>query len=70
MSTIYLLDALCILLLGMTALFAFGLSGSRRKPLFKAIFFVSLALALFTLWFGHWLAPESTTSNLTPPTSP
>lgn len=57
MSTIYLLDALCILVLGMTALLAFGLSGSRRKPVFKAIFFVSLALALFTLWFGHWLTP-------------
>ena len=61
MSTIYLLDALCILLLGMPALFAFGLSGWRRKPVFKAIFFVSLALVLFTLWLGHWL---------TPPTSP
>ena len=61
MSTIYLLDVLCILLLGMTVLFAFGLSGSRRKPVFKAIFFVSLALVLLTLWLGHWL---------TPPTSP
>ena len=59
MSTIYLLDALCILVLGMTALFAFGLSGSQRKPVFKAIFFVSLALVLFTLWFGHWLAPPT-----------
>ena len=63
MSTIYLLDALCILLLGMTALFAFGLSGYRRKPVSKAIFFISLALALFTLWFGHWLAPDSATPN-------
>jgi hypothetical protein len=58
MSTIYLLDALCILVLGMTALFAFGLSRFRQRTAFKAIFFLSLALLVFTLWFGHWLSPQ------------
>ena len=58
MTTIYLLDALCILLVGMTALFAFGLSRYRQRTAFKAIFFLSLALMLFTLWFGHWLGPQ------------
>jgi hypothetical protein len=58
MSTVYLLDALCILVVGMTALFAFGLSGFRQRTAFKVIFFLSLALLLFTLWFGHWLGPQ------------
>jgi hypothetical protein len=58
MSTIYLFDALCILVVGMTALFAFGLFGFQQRSAFKAIFFLSLALLVFTLWFGHWLAPQ------------
>ena len=54
MNTIYLLDALFILVLGMTALFGFGMVASRHSKSFKIIFFVSFALFLLTLWMGHW----------------
>jgi hypothetical protein len=61
MSTIYLLDALFILILGMTALFAFSMSACRTRTALQAIFFISLALFLFTLYLGHWVTPQEST---------
>lgn len=52
-NTIYLLDALFLLVAGMAAIFAFGLSTSRFAGTFKLIFFLFLGLFLFTLVLGY-----------------
>lgn len=66
MTTIYLLDALFILVMGMTALFAFGLTTSRHTHMFKIIFLVSLLSFLFTLLIGYLQAPDEVA--MPPPT--
>jgi uncharacterized membrane protein YtjA (UPF0391 family) len=53
MSTIYLLDALFLLIAGMAALFAFGVTTSRFTGTFKVIFVLFFALFLFTLLLGY-----------------
>lgn len=53
MSTIYLLDALFLLLAGAAAVFAFGVTTSRFSGVLKTIFFLCLALLLFTLVLGY-----------------
>ncbi len=53
MATIYLLDAVFLLIAGMAAIFAFGVSTSRFTGTFKVIFFVFVALLLFTLAVGY-----------------
>jgi uncharacterized membrane protein YtjA (UPF0391 family) len=58
MNTIYLLDALFLLLAGMAALFAFGVATSRFTGAYKAIFFLFMALFLFTLLLGYVSQPR------------
>lgn len=53
MNTIYLLDALFLLTAGAAALFAFGVTTSRFTGIFKLIFFLFLALFVFTLILGY-----------------
>lgn len=53
-NTVYLLDALFLLIAGMAAIFAFTLTTSRLRGTFKLVFFVFIALFLFTLLFGFW----------------
>jgi uncharacterized membrane protein YtjA (UPF0391 family) len=53
MSTIYLLDALFLLIAGMAALFAFGVVTSRFTGTFKVIFFIFFGLFVFTLLIGY-----------------
>jgi uncharacterized membrane protein YtjA (UPF0391 family) len=53
MSTIYLLDALFLLVAGMAALFAFGVITSRFTGTFKLIFFLFFGLFVFTLVLGY-----------------
>lgn len=60
MSTIYLLDALFLLVAGMAALFAFGVVTSRFTGTFKLIFFLFLGLFVFTLLLGVSAASKRT----------
>lgn len=58
MSTIYLLDALFLLVAGMAALFAFGVAASRFTAAFKVIFLLFVGLFLFTLFVGYLAQPS------------
>lgn len=53
MTTIYLLDALFVLLGGMAALFAFGVLTSRYAHTFKMMFYLFMALFLVALFVGY-----------------
>jgi uncharacterized membrane protein YtjA (UPF0391 family) len=53
MNTIYLLDALFLLIAGVAAVFAFGVTTSRATGTFKLIFFLFVALFVFTLLLGY-----------------
>ena len=53
MNTIYLLDALFLLIAGVAAIFAFGVTTSRFTGTFKIIFFLFFALFVFTLLLGY-----------------
>jgi uncharacterized membrane protein YtjA (UPF0391 family) len=53
MNTIYLLDALFLLIAGVAAIFAFGVTTSRFTGTFKIIFVLFFALFVFTLLLGY-----------------
>ncbi|ALA59131.1 hypothetical protein [Nitrospira moscoviensis] len=53
MNKIYLLDALFLLIAGVAAIFAFGVTTSRFTGTFKIIFVLFFALFVFTLLLGY-----------------
>jgi len=53
LNTIYLLDALFLMVAGTAAIFAFGVTTSRFTGASKMIFFLFFTLFLFTLVLGY-----------------